>query len=200
MEVEMEPLSRYSRRTMSGRKPKIEAPPGHRGCAKCRQILLLTHPTTGESNFAPSGYCKPCARAASAAHRREKRNAAALTRPARITPGLDFAQLAFKEEQMSMAAISPFPELNLKPTIRCSCCYSAPTQTVHGKGFCDRCGYYVSACGRCLDHANREHITELLHHPAPPLLPPFVAPRFEHHAPPAIDEDELDAPDRLIYA
>lgn len=182
----------------TGRRPKIAAPPGHKGCPKCEKVLPLKDPVSGETNFVSSGYCRLCSRVIMAERRRRLRNESGPATPTRVTPGLDFTQIAYKSELLSLAKITPFPKLAFEPLPACACCGTTPTQTVHGKSFCDRCGYYVSACGRCVDHSNREHIKELLHHNDPPLLPPFVAPIVEPYAVPTVDRDELDVPPDTI--
>jgi hypothetical protein len=153
------------------RKPKVAAPPGYRGCPKCSTVLPLVDPDTQAANFAANGYCKPCEKARTAA----ARAALAPLEAPREGPATKATRAEAMAQAVAAARIPPFPGLASLSRPQCACCHRAPTMQVHAQPFCDRCGYYVAACGRCVDHSFREFIPELRGNPDPPTLP-YVKP------------------------
>lgn len=167
------------------RTPKVAVPPGFdgKGCSKCGRLLLFVDPSTGQSNFSSNGYCKECKAATNRAEREQRKavveaRTAAQYTPEQITqnntlPSFDVrVGRALEALGSSLAIAHSFPDVDdIELPPRCACCWKPPTQEVHAQMFCDRCAYYVSACGCCLDHGNREHIAALVGRPQPPLLP-----------------------------
>lgn len=162
-EMETQRLCATILRMPGGRKPKIAAPAGSKGCPRCLLVLPLIDPASGESNFAHSGYCRACALAKTMEYKREQAEKRAAERG--VPPSTEDA----KYEKIAVARITPFPRVAGLPPY-CSCCHRAPKQSVAGLPFCERCAYYVAACGRCVDHSFREFVPELRGNPDPPLL------------------------------
>lgn len=158
------------------RRPKIAAPPGHKGCPDCLQVLPLVDPISNKRNFAASGYCHPCASKRISAYRARARDtliAAGAVEPRPATAAYGIMKID-PTSAHSEAHVTAFPELKVPPIPQCSCCHRQPTQQVSGLPFCGRCAYYVAACGRCCEHSYREFVPGLLGRPDPALLPPVA--------------------------
>jgi len=172
------------------RPPKITAPPGYKGCPKCRNVLPLIDPETQKKNFASTGYCKPCDKARVSAY---KRQLSVDESVARGESPAAWAKREWQTEQFAMSYIPPFPTLVAPPPPHCECCHGVPSSTIAGRHFCERCAYYVAASGRCPEHSFREHVPELLGWPDAPMLPPREIPSVDlRNRPQLPDLDELD--------
>lgn len=162
------------------RPTRIHAPPGHKGCPKCGEIYLLP-------DYGKSTYCRKCNSKTSARSHAKARLVAEGASPddaekwlrenpklAQATTTIGIIRKQMQENLLLSLARRDAPEFPIKPRedfSRCWCCFGSKDVKMLGPhAYCWRCHYYVSQCGRCLAHALREYVPELLGRPDPPLL------------------------------
>lgn len=165
-----------------GRPPKVAAPPGLKGCPRCKKVF-------DPHEYGHAAYCRVCTstyqRERTAIRRlrldgvpEEEARVLIKTDPtiARAPSAVGQLRLDAMREQVRRALnpqqAIPFP---FKPLTwpGCDCCMGSTggLTAIGTKKFCARCVYYISRCGRCIAHARREYIPSLLNQPDPPLLP-----------------------------
>lgn len=171
-----------------GRKSAIDAPPGYKGCPRCKGLFTPDQMS--------GGYCRDC-RSVDQRERRAKKyeeeaaNAPpAAPKPAKVVRDVSgpLAMVVDIIKRGGSFLATPMPAAITAPLPNCVCCWRAPTMQVAGKAFCDTCGYYVAASGRCVEHSFREYVPELLGRPDAPMLPTIES-TITEPPPPILDYD-----------